>query len=72
MLHMFNLKVSKVDLLMHMLRWLYMYIASVGFKCFSYFKRMLQVFYLVVAYVVMAIHVCCICIFQIFQLVEYQ
>jgi hypothetical protein len=42
-----------------MLHWLYTYVASVCFKCFSCFKRVLQVFYLDVAYVVMAIHICC-------------
>ena len=68
MLHMFPLNVSKVDLLIYMLWWLYTYVTSVGFKCFSYFKRMLQGFYLDVAYVAMAIHVCCKCIFQMFQL----
>jgi hypothetical protein len=36
------------------------------FKCFGYFKRMLQVFYLDVAYVAAAIHGCCKCMFQIF------
>jgi len=47
---------------------LYTYVASVCFKCFSYFKHMLQVFYLDVAYVAMAIHVCWKCMFQMFQL----
>ena len=42
MLHMFHLDVAKVDLVLHMLQWLYTYFASVCFKCFSYFKRMLQ------------------------------
>jgi hypothetical protein len=42
-----------------MLHWLYTYVASVCFKYFSSFKRMLQVFYLDVAYVALAIHVCC-------------
>ena len=36
-----------------MLQWLYMYIASICFKCFTYFRPMLQVFHLDVAYVVM-------------------
>jgi hypothetical protein len=37
--------------MLHMLHWLYTYVASVCLKCFIYFKRMLQVFYLDVAYV---------------------
>jgi hypothetical protein len=52
----------------HMLQWLYMYIVSVCFKCFSYFRRMLQMFYLDVAYVEVAIHICCNHMFQVFQL----
>jgi hypothetical protein len=64
MLHMFYLNVAKVDLVLHMLQWLYMYVASVCFRCFNYFKRMLQVFYLKVAYVALAIHACCNCMFQ--------
>ena len=92
MLHMFYLDVAKVDLVLHMLQRLYTYIASVCFKCLSYFqmyvasglsvccicctgytrmlqvyvfkcfscfKRKLQVFYLNVAYVAVAIYVCC-------------
>jgi hypothetical protein len=43
----------------YMLQWLYTYVASVCFKCFIYFKRMLQVFYLDVAYVAVAIDICC-------------
>jgi hypothetical protein len=35
--------------ILHMLHWLYMYVSSVCFKCCSYFKRILQVFYLDVA-----------------------
>jgi hypothetical protein len=34
------------------------------------FKRMLQVFYLDVAYVALAIHVCCKCMFQMFHLFQ--
>jgi hypothetical protein len=32
--------------MLHMLQWLYMYVASVCSKCFTYFGHMLQVFYL--------------------------
>jgi hypothetical protein len=49
-----------------MLQWLYTYIASVCSKCFTYFRRMLQVFYLNVTVV---IHTCCKCMFQLFHLV---
>ena len=59
MLHMFHLDIAKVDLVLHMLQWLYTYAANAHFKCFSCFKRMLQVFYLNIAYVAVAIHVCC-------------
>ena len=37
-----------------MLQWLYTYVARVCSKCFIYLRRMLQVFYLDVAYVAMA------------------
>ena len=37
---------SRVDLVLHMLLWLYMYVSSACFKCFIYFRRMLQVFHL--------------------------
>ena len=49
--------VAKVDLVLHMLQRPYTYAASVCFKCFSCFKRTLQVFYLDVAYVAVAIYV---------------
>jgi hypothetical protein len=39
-----------------MLQWLYTYVASVYSNCFIYFRRMLQVFYLNVAYVAVATH----------------
>jgi hypothetical protein len=39
-----------------MLHWLYTYVANVCFKCFSCFKRTLQVFYLDVTYVALPIH----------------
>jgi hypothetical protein len=51
--------------MLHMLQWLYTYVANVCFKC-NCFKRMLQVFYLDVAYVALAIHICGKCIFQMF------
>jgi hypothetical protein len=49
--------------MLHMLHWLYTYVASVCFKYFSYFKHMLQVFYLDVAYVEVVIHISCKCMF---------
>jgi hypothetical protein len=55
---MFHLDVAnKVDLVLHMLQGLYTYVASVCFKCFCCFKRTLEVFYLDVAYVALAIHI---------------
>jgi hypothetical protein len=51
-----------------LLQWLYTCVASVCFKYFSCFKRMLQVFHLDVAYVAVTIHVCCKCVLQMFQL----
>jgi hypothetical protein len=69
-LHIVHQDVVKVDLVLHMFQWLYTYVTIVCFKYFNYFKRMLQVFYLDVAYVVVAyvavtIHVGCKCMFQI-------
>ena len=61
MLHMFNLDVAKVDLLLHMLQWLYKYVASVCSKYSTYFRHMLQVFYLDIAYVAVVIHICFNC-----------
>jgi hypothetical protein len=45
--------------MLNMLHWLYTYVVSVCFKCFICFKRILQVFYLDVAYVAMLIHIYC-------------
>jgi hypothetical protein len=50
--------------------WLYVYVAIVCFKCFNCFKCMLQVLYLDVAYVIVAIHIGCKCMFKIFQLFQ--
>jgi hypothetical protein len=66
MLHIFHLDVAKVDLVLHILQWLYTYVASIWFKCLVCFKHMLQVFYLDVAYVALAIHIYCKCMFQMF------
>jgi hypothetical protein len=41
-LHMFHLDVTKVDLVLLILPWLYTCVASVCFKCFSCFKCTLQ------------------------------
>jgi hypothetical protein len=41
MLQMFHLDAVQVDLVLHMLLWLYTY-----FKCFVYFRHILQVFHL--------------------------
>jgi hypothetical protein len=51
-----------------LLQWLYTYVASVFYKSFSCFIWMLHVFHLDVAYVAVAIHVCCKSMFQIFHL----
>jgi hypothetical protein len=51
--------------MLHMLPWLYMYIASVLFQIFNCFKRMLQVFYLDVAYVS---HIYCRCFIWILHM----
>ena len=53
---MFHLDVSKVDLVLHMLQWLYSYVLSVS----SVFRRMLQIFYLDVSkvYLVLQAVVC--------------
>ena len=42
--------------MLHMFQWLYTYVARVYSKCF---RCMLQVFYLNVAHVAVAIHICC-------------
>jgi hypothetical protein len=63
MLHMFHLDIAKLDLVLHMLQWLYMYVASAHFRCLSCFKPMLQVFYLDIAHVTVTIQVCCKCMF---------
>jgi hypothetical protein len=47
----------------------YMYVASVCSKYFTYFRCMLQLFYLNVIYVAVIIHICCTCIFQLFHLI---
>jgi hypothetical protein len=47
----------KIDLVLHMLQWICTCVASI------YFKRMLQVFHLDVAYVAAAINVCCKSVF---------
>jgi hypothetical protein len=64
----FQMYVAKVDLVLHMLQWLCTCVATICFKCFSYFKRMLQVFHLNVTYVAVVIHVCYKYVFQMFQL----
>jgi hypothetical protein len=59
---MFHLDIAKIDLVLHMLQWLYTYVASVCFKCFSYSKCMLQVFYIDVVYVALLyIYVASVC-----------
>jgi hypothetical protein len=50
--------------ILRMLQWLYMYVSNVS----AVFKRMLQMFYLNVAYVAVVIHICCKRMFQMFYL----
>jgi hypothetical protein len=54
-----------------MLHWLYTYVVSVWFKCFSYFKRILQVFYLNLAYVASVCCKCFICFGHMLQQMIY-
>jgi hypothetical protein len=60
---MFHLDVVKIDMVLHMLQWLYTYIVNV---CFKFFVCMLQLFYLDIAYIAVAIHVFCKCISKYF------
>ena len=60
--------VVKVDLILHILQLLYMCVASVCFKCFSYFRGILLVFYLNVIYVAMPINICCTIMFPMFHM----
>jgi hypothetical protein len=39
MLHVFHLECAKLNLVLHMLQWLYTYVVHVCFECFSCFKR---------------------------------
>jgi hypothetical protein len=52
-----------------MFQWLYTYVANIYPKCFIYFRRM-QMFYLDVAYVAVAIHICCKRMLQTFHLFQ--
>jgi hypothetical protein len=51
----FYVGVAKIEML-HMLQWLYMYVSSICFDCFIYFRRMLQVFHLDVVKVDLVLH----------------
>jgi hypothetical protein len=50
---MFRLDVSKVDLVLHMLQWLYLHVSSIS----SIFRRMLQMFHLHVSKVELVLQV---------------
>ena len=69
MFHLFVIWVSsdvvKVDLILQLL---YMCVASVCFKCFSYFRGILLVFYLNVIYVAMPINICYTIMFPMFHM----
>jgi hypothetical protein len=54
----FYLDVAKVDLVFHMLQWLYTYVASV-FLTFQLFQTYVTSILFDVTYVVVAIHICC-------------
>jgi hypothetical protein len=54
----------------HMFQWLYTYVASIYPKYFICFRRMLQVFYLDVTYLAVAMQVCCKRILQMFHLFQ--
>jgi hypothetical protein len=60
---------------LHILLWLYMHVSRVCFKCFRYFRRMLQVFYLDatkvdqnIAYAAISIHTSFERMFQVLRL----
>jgi hypothetical protein len=48
----------------------YTYVASVRFKRFIYFRRMLQVFYLDISYISVTIHIYCKHLFKMFHLFQ--
>jgi hypothetical protein len=56
--------------MLHMSQWLYTYVANVCSKCFTCFRRMLQVFYLDVAYAAVVIYICCKHMFQLFRMLQ--
>jgi hypothetical protein len=70
MLQCFISMLQKYIWMLHMLQWLYTYVASVYSKCFIHFGCMLQVFCLDVAYVVVTIYICCKHMFQMFHLLQ--
>jgi hypothetical protein len=43
---LFQTFVSSVDLVLHMLQWLYMHVSNTCFKCSSVFRHILQMFHL--------------------------
>ena len=54
--------------MLHMFQWLYTYAVRVCSKCFICFRRMLQVFYLDVAFVANVSEACCKRLFKLFDL----
>ena len=56
--------------MLHMLQWLYTYVASVYSKCFIYFHTYVVNVLSNVAYVAVAIHICCRRILQMFHLFQ--
>jgi hypothetical protein len=53
-----------------MFQLLYTYVASAYSKCFICIRHMMQVFYLDVSYVAVAIHICCKRMLQMFHLFQ--
>jgi hypothetical protein len=60
--------------MLHMLQWLYTYVASIYSKCFTYFRHMLQVFYMLqvlpISDICCKCFICCKYIFQMFYLFQ--
>jgi hypothetical protein len=70
MLHVFHLDVAKVDLMLHMLQLVCTYVASVGFNISAVLEVCCEYFYLYIAYVAVAIHICYMTMFQIFHMFQ--
>jgi hypothetical protein len=56
--------------MLHMLQWLYAYVVKCMFQMFQLFHKYVQVFYLDVACLAVAIHICCTSMFQTFHMFQ--